>query len=107
MSESQEGTNATGGTPPPATSPYTFLTDLKSDGKSIMNQAVWNMALLYPFYMYNLDRQYFNQYDGDVVSAAKLGGLIAGVTEGQKLLRKTLVQAGVNEKVAYPFGRSV
>ena len=104
MSENQEPnpTNPIDGTAAP--SKYTFMADLKSDGKTIGNQAVWNMALMVPFYMYKVDEMIFQSKDSDFVAGIKLGGLIAGVSGGQKLIRKTLVQAGVSSKVAYPFG---
>ena len=89
---------------PPVASLYTFWADLKTDAKSVMNQAVWNVALLTPAYMYDLDRKVFNENDGDIVAAAKLGAIIAGMSEGTKLLRKTLVQAGISPKVTHPFG---
>lgn len=80
--------------------------DLQNDYKSVLNQAVWNAALLYPFYAYDLDGKYFNRYDGDVVSAAKLAGLAAGIGEVQKLVRKNLLLMGVSNKVTHPFGMS-
>ena len=55
--------------------------------------------------MYDLDDKIFSQRDGDLISALKLAGVVAGVTEGQKLIRKTLMQAGVSQKVVYPFGQ--
>ena len=85
-------------------SKYTWYADLKTDGKSIANQAVWNAALLYPMYMYDIDNKIFGTRDGDLVSAMKLAGLVAGVTEAQKLIRRTLKQAGVSPKVTHPFG---
>ena len=102
-STSQEGNDTTNQNAAP--SKYTAWSDLKSDGKAIMNQAVWNAALLYPAYMYDLDDKIFSQRDGDLISALKLAGVVAGVTEGQKLIRKTLMQAGVSQKVVYPFGQ--
>ena len=104
-STSQEGNDTTTGaaaTPPVVT--YTAWKDLQSDGKSIMNQAVWDAALLYPMYMYGLDSKIFSQNDSDLIAALKLAGLVAGVSEAQKLVRKTLTQAGASPKLVYPFG---
>ena len=89
---------------PRVASPYTFWADLKTDAKTVMNQTAWNVALLTPAYMYDLDRKVFNENGGDIVAAAKLGAIIASVSEGTKLLRKPLVQAGVSPKVTHPFG---
>ena len=102
MSTSQEGN--TDSTVPPKASPYTAWADLKSDGKAIMNQAVWNAALLYPAYMYDLDRKIFSERDSDLVSALKLAGIVAGVSEDQKLIRRTASQAGASPKFVHPFG---
>ena len=99
---SQEGTD---NTTPPAPSKYTAWNDLKLDAKSVMNQAVWNAALLYPAYMHDLDSKVFSQRDGDLMSAVKLAGICAGVGEAQKLVRKTLMQAGASPKLVYPFGQ--
>ena len=104
MSASVEGNN-TDNTVPPAPSKYTAWADLKSDGKSIMNQAVWNAALLYPAYMYDLDRYVFSERDSDLVSALKLAGVVAGVSEAQKIVRRTLSQAGAQTSIVYPFGQ--
>ena len=46
----------------------------------------------------------FSENDGDIIAAAKLAGVVSGMSEGTKLLRKTLVQAGVSSKVTHPFG---
>ena len=94
----------TAATPP---SKYTWYSDLQADGKSIANQDVWNAALLYPIYMYDVDQKIFNSRDGDLLSAMKLAGLVAGVTETQKLIRKTLKQAGASPKLTHPFGLPV
>ena len=102
---STETTDATGTTPqvtPPVT--YTAWQDLKSDVKSIANQAIWNAALLYPAYMYGIDRMAFNESDSDIVAAMKLAGIVAGVTEAQKLIRRTICQAGGSPKLVHPFG---
>ena len=89
---------------PPVASPCTFWADLKTDAKTVMNQAAWNFGLLVPCYMYDLDRKVFSENDSDIVAAAKLAGVVSGMSEGTKLLRKTLVQAGVSPKVTHPFG---
>ena len=105
-STSQEGNNTTGAGAPAAAAPttYTAWADLQSDFRSIANQAVYDAALLYPMYMMNYDSQIFSSGDSDMMAAVKLAGLVAGVSEGQKLLRLTLTQAGVNPKIVYPFG---
>ena len=50
MSESVENTNTTTPTPPTGSS-SSYFSDLKSDGKSILNQAVWNMAIVSILYV--------------------------------------------------------
>ena len=54
--------------------------------------------------MYDLARKVFSENDGDFVAAAELAGVVLGMSEGTKLLRKTSVQAGVLPKVTHPFG---
>ena len=103
MSASAEGNN-TDNTVPPVQSKYTAWADLQSDGKTLANQFIWNSAILYPCYMMDLDRYVFSERDGDVMSALIFAGVVAGVTEAQKLIRRTLTQAGVQQSITHPFG---
>lgn len=77
---------------------------LKSDVKSVANVALWNVALLYPFYYTNMDDKVFSSYDSDIVSSAKLASVVAVLSEGSKMLRYKLKQSGVSDKIIYPFG---
>ena len=54
--------------------------------------------------MYDLDGMLFNSGDSDITAAMKLAGLVAGLTEAQKLIRRTISQAGGSPKLVYPFG---
>lgn len=94
-----------GSTPPAPPGLYTMVSnDLKHDYKSVMNQAVWNAVLLYPFYAFDVDEKIFKRGEGNVTMALKIAGLCAGMTEAQKIVRKTALQLGVNPKIVYPFG---
>lgn len=109
MAESVENViNTSGGNNAPPPSGYdAYMSELKGDVKAVLNNAVWNMALLYPFYYSGLDGKYFNQFDDDFIGAAKVSALASTVTEGQKMIRSTLSQAGVSNAILYPFGQRV
>jgi len=77
---------------------------VKSDSRSVANSALYNFAVLYPFYHYDLDRYVFNDRDADWLTAGKTAGLIAGVSEGTKSLRKALTLSGFSDGIVYPFG---
>lgn len=80
--------------------------DLQNDYKSVLNQAVWNAGLLYPFYAFDLDEKIFKRNEGNLTMALKIAGLCAGVTEAQKLVRKVGMGLGLSPRIIYPFGVS-
>jgi hypothetical protein len=77
---------------------------LKSDIKGIANQALYNAAFLYPFYLYRGDEYVFKSGEGDVATSLKLAGIVGVLNESTKMTRQGIAKAGY-DKLAYPFGK--
>ena len=101
MAASQEP-NANPSNPP--AQQWALMAELKSDTKMILNQALYNTAVVYPLYYFELDKYLIRERDSDWMAALKMGALMGGVFETQKLLRRAIVANGFNPRIASPFG---
>ena len=104
MGDSVENQSNTSGVPHTPKSTVSIMDMLTSDGKSVLNSAAWNLAVLYPFYRSKTDEMVFSQCDSDVLSAAKLTAVVSLLNEGTKMARYSLRRVGVSDRIIYPFG---
>jgi hypothetical protein len=89
--------------PPETSVSIQFYRDLKNDYTTLLNNGIWNFGMLYGFYAIGGDEYLFSTSDSDMMVAAKMSVLIAGLNETNRAVKKNLATMGVPVSILYPF----